>query len=107
MAGQVASSVDYEPGESTTALFGGNSNWRGPIWFPINYLIIEALQKFDFYHGDTFKIECPTGSGNARNLWEVSRELSDRLISLFTRDAGGNRPLYGHQEIFQKRPAWR
>ena len=99
--------LDYEPAESTSGLFGGNSNWRGPVWFPVNYLIIEALQKFDFYYGDGFTIDCPTGSGNAKNLWEVSGELSQRLIALFTRDGAGNRPMYGNAEKFQKDPQWR
>ncbi len=78
--------LKYQPAESRSSLFGGNSNWRGPVWFPINYLIIEALQKFDHYYGDDFKIECPTGSGKWMTLWEVSTELSQRLIALFTRD---------------------
>jgi hypothetical protein len=83
--------VDYEPGESATGMFGGNSNWRGPVWFPVNYLMIEALQKYHHYYGDSFRIECPTGSGNYMNLWEVSSELSRRLVALFTRDANGRR----------------
>lgn len=87
--------VDYEPGESTTGLFGGNSNWRGPVWFPVNYLMIEALQKYHHYYGETFRIECPTGSGRYMNLWEVASELSRRLTSLFMRDAGGRRPADG------------
>jgi len=99
-------SLDYEPAESTTGLFGGNSNWRGPIWFPLNYLIVEALQKFDFYYGDSFKIECPTNSGNQKNLWEVALDLSQRMISLFTRDDAGNRPLYGSIATFQQNPHW-
>jgi hypothetical protein len=103
----VCYSLDYEPAESTTPLFGGNSNWRGPVWFPINYLIIEALQKFDFYYGDDFTIECPTGSQTRKNLWDVSRELSDRLISLFTRDASSKRPLYGDHPLFQQHLGWR
>src|SRR5262249_51288313 len=80
--------VDYEPGESTNALFGGNSNWRGPIWFPINYLLIESLQKFDYYLGADFTIECPTGSGRMMTLWEVATELSRRLSSIFLRQNG-------------------
>jgi glycogen debranching enzyme len=75
--------VDYEPAESTTGLFGGNSNWRGPVWFPINYLIIEALQRFHQYLGDDFKVECPTGSGKEMNLLEVAIELSQRLTQIF------------------------
>ena len=84
--------VDYEPGESASGLFGGNSNWRGPVWFPVNYLMIEALQKYHHYYGDSFRIECPTGSGNYMNLWEVASELSRRLVALFLPDASGRRP---------------
>ncbi len=102
-----AYSVNYEPAESATDIFGGNSNWRGPIWFPLNYLLIEALQKFDYYYGDSFKIECPTGSGNHLTLWEVATELSVRLIRLFRRDAQGNRPIYGQNALFQQDPHWR
>ena len=87
--------VDYEPGESTTGLFGGNSNWRGPVWFPVNYLMIEALQKYHHYYGESFRIECPTGSGRYMNLWEVASELSKRLTSLFMRDQNGYRPSDG------------
>jgi hypothetical protein len=103
----VTYSVDYEPAESRTALFGGNSNWRGPVWFPLNYLLIEALQKFDFYYGDNFKIECPTGSGNQMTLWEVATELSKRLISLFARDEKGRRAVFGGTEKFQTDPLWK
>ena len=78
--------VDYEPAESSTGLFGGNSNWRGPIWFPVNYLLIESLQKFHHYLGDDFKVECPTGSGQMMTLWEVAAELSRRLTQIFLRD---------------------
>jgi hypothetical protein len=84
--------VDYEPGESASGLFGGNSNWRGPVWFPVNYLMIEALQKYHHYYGDSFRIECPTGSGNYMDLWEVASELSRRLVALFLPDASGRRP---------------
>jgi hypothetical protein len=84
--------VDYEPGESSTGLFGGNSNWRGPVWFPVNFLMIEALQKYHHYYGDAFRIECPTGSGRYMNLWEVASELSRRLVALFLRDKSGKRP---------------
>ena len=96
--------LDYQPAESRTALFGGNSNWRGPVWFPINYLIIEALQKFDHFYGDDFKIEYPTGSGNFLRLWDVATELSQRLIRLFTQDATGRRPIFGGQETLQNDP---
>ena len=99
--------VDYEPAESSTGLFGGNSNWRGPIWFPINYLIIESLQKFHHYLGDTFKVECPTGSGRMLTLWEVAADISRRLSSLFLRDADGRRPVYGATTKFQSDPHWR
>jgi len=99
--------VDYEPAESTTALFGGNSNWRGPIWFPVNYLIVEALLKFHTFWGDDFKVECPTGSGQMMNLEEVAHELSRRLTAIFTQDAAGRRPVYGGTELFQTDPHWR
>jgi hypothetical protein len=97
--------VDYEPGESTNNLFGGNSNWRGPIWFPVNYLLIEALQKFDYYYGADFKVECPTGSGRMLTLWEVSVELSRRLSSIFLQ-RDGRRPVYGDRELLQRDPNW-
>ncbi|PYS77069.1 MAG: glucosidase, partial [Acidobacteria bacterium] len=87
--------VDYEPAESTTGLFGGNSNWRGPVWFPANYLLIESLQKFHYYFGDDFRVECPTGSGRMLTLWEVAAELSRRLSRLFLRDEEGRRPVFG------------
>ena len=93
--------VDYEPAESSSGLFGGNSNWRGPIWFPVNYLLIESLQKFHHYYGDDFKVECPTGSGNMMNLWEVSEELSRRLSRIFLKDETGRRPVYGNWEKLQ------
>lgn len=96
--------VDYEPGESTSRLFGGNSNWRGPIWMPVNILIIEALQKFHHYLGDSFKVECPTGSCNYKNLWEVSQEISSRLVNIFTKDSYGKRPLYGAYDKLQQDP---
>ena len=78
--------VDYEPAESSTGLFGGNSNWRGPIWFPVNFLLIESLQKFHFFLGDNYKVECPTGSGQMLDLWEVAGEISQRLTRIFLRD---------------------
>src|SRR5262249_23129455 len=87
--------VQYEPGESSTGLFGGNSNWRGPIWFPINFLIIEALQKFHHYYGDDFLVECPTGSGETRTLWQIASTLARRLESIFLRDQAGRRPVFG------------
>ena len=99
--------VDYEPAESTTPLFGGNSNWRGPVWIPMNYLLIESLQKFHYYYGDDFKVECPTGSGRMLTLWEVAVELSQRLSSIFLRQDDGRRPAYGDRTIFQTDPHWR
>ena len=99
--------VDYEPSESSTGLFGGNSNWRGPIWFPVNFLIIESLQKFHFYLGDSYQVECPTGSGNSANLWQVAGEISQRLTRLFLRDENGRRPVFGGTEKFQTDPYWR
>ncbi|WP_442951416.1 MGH1-like glycoside hydrolase domain-containing protein [Oscillatoria sp. CS-180] len=99
--------VHYEPAESTSRLFGGNSNWRGPVWFPVNYLLIESLQKFHHYLGDDFRVECPTGSGNWMNLWEVASELSRRLTTIFLPDDKGDRPLYGGPGPFQSDPHWR
>ncbi len=93
--GGTRKTVAYEPAESQTGLFGGNSNWRGPVWFPINYLLIEALQKFDHYYGPEFAVECPTGSGRLVSLADVANELGDRLVSLFTLDANGRRPAAG------------
>ena len=98
--------VDYLPAESNTGMFGGNSNWRGPIWMPVNALIIRALQNFYMYYGDNFKIECPTGSDTLMNLFEVSKEISDRLTRIFTRDEHGRRPVYGGTEKFQTDPRW-
>ena len=89
-------SVRYQPAESDSGLFGGNSNWRGPIWFPINYLLIESLQKFHYYYGDDFKVECPTGSGQLVTINDVAEELSRRLVSIFLKDADGRRPVFGH-----------
>jgi hypothetical protein len=99
--------VDYEPAESTSGLFGGNSNWRGPIWFPINFLLIEAVQKFHHYYGDDFLVECPTGSGQMMTLWQIAEHLSRRLISLFVRGADGRRPVFGARELLQADPQWR
>jgi hypothetical protein len=99
--------VDYLPAESNTGMFGGNSNWRGPIWMPVNALILRALQNFYLYYGDNFKIECPTGSGKLMNLFEVSKEISDRLTRIFTCDQHGQRPVYGGTEKFQSDPHWR
>ena len=99
--------VDYLPAESNTGMFGGNSNWRGPIWMPVNLLIIRALVNFYLYYGDNFKIECPTGSGKMMNLFEVSKEIADRLARIFLRDEHGRRPVYGGTEKFQSDPHWR
>ncbi|MEP6705016.1 MAG: glucosidase, partial [Acidobacteriota bacterium] len=93
--------VDYEPAESSSGLFGGNSNWRGPVWFPVNYLLIESLQKFHYYYGDDLKVECPTGSGNLMNLWEVGEELSRRLSRIFLKGEEGYRPVFGNCEKLQ------
>jgi len=99
--------VDYEPAESSSGLFGGNSNWRGPIWFPVNFLLIESLQRFYHYLGDSFKVEYPTGSGHMLTLWEIAAELSERLTRIFLRNDLGDRPVYGGTEIFQSDPHWR
>jgi Mannosylglycerate hydrolase MGH1-like glycoside hydrolase domain len=99
--------LDYEPGESTSGLFGGNSNWRGPVWFPLNYLLIESLQRYHYFLGDDFKLQCPTGSGNDATLWEVATELSRRLISLFLKDESGRRPVHGRNAKFRDDPHWR
>jgi hypothetical protein len=99
--------VDYLPAESNTGMFGGNSNWRGPMWMPINLLILRALQQFYLYYGDNFKVECPTGSGNMMNLFEVSRELGRRIVTIFTRNDKGVRPVYGGTDKFQTDPHWK
>jgi hypothetical protein len=99
--------VQYEPAESSTGIFGGNSNWRGPIWFPLNFLIIESLQKYHYYYGDDLQVEFPTGSGTMLTLWEVARELSKRLASIFLRDESGRRAVFGGTEKFQSDPHWR
>jgi hypothetical protein len=98
---------DYEPAESTSGLFGGNSNWRGPVWFPLNYLLIEALQRFHFYLGDEYTIEYPTGSGRMLTLWQIALDLSQRLVGLFRRDSSGRRPFNGDSALFQTDPHWR
>jgi len=102
----VVQRLDYEPAESTTALFGGNSNWRGPAWFPVNYLLVEALRRLNDGLGTSFSVEFPTGSGDRRSLAEVADDLSDRLIRLFLRRADGTRPCYGGVERLQHDPAW-
>jgi len=99
--------VDYLPAESDTGMFGGNSNWRGPIWMPVNVVLIRALLSFYLYYGDNFKIECPTGSGRMMNLFEVAREIADRLTRIFLQDGRGRRPVHGGTEKFQSDPHWR
>ncbi len=99
--------VGYEPAESTTGAFGGNSNWRGPVWFPVNYLLIESLQKFHRYFGPEFQVECPTGSGQMMTLWEVAAEISRRLSHIFLRDEDGRRPVHGSNEVYGSDPNWR
>jgi hypothetical protein len=99
--------VAYEPGESTTPLFGGNSNWRGPIWFPVNHLLIESLQKLAYFYGDTVRIACPTGSDQLMTLGQVSAELAGRLTRIFLRDGSGRRPVFGEREKLQSDPHWR
>jgi hypothetical protein len=99
--------LDYEPGESTIPLFGGNSNWRGPVWMPLNYLLIEALRRYGEYYGTRFLIECPTGSGRRLTLRQVAAELARRVARLFLRDAGGRRPAAGEHALLQRDPAWR
>jgi hypothetical protein len=103
----VVAGVDYEPAESTTSMFGGNSNWRGPIWFPVNVSILESLERFHRFLGDDFRVECPTGSGRMLNLHEVADELRRRLIALFLRGADGRRPVDGERERFRTDPEWR
>jgi hypothetical protein len=99
--------VKYTPAESKNSMFGGNSNWRGPMWMPINLLLIRALQQFYLYYGDNFKVECPTGSGKMMDLFEVSKELNGRIVKIFTRDSYGRRPVFGGTEKFQNDPNWR
>jgi hypothetical protein len=99
--------VKYVPAESDSGMFGGNSNWRGPVWMPMNALVIRALLQFYLYYGDNFKIECPTGSGNSMNLFEVAREISARLARIFLRDESGRRPVFGGTEKFQTDPQWK
>jgi hypothetical protein len=100
-------SVHYEPGESRTGLFGGNSNWRGPIWFPVNYLLVQALRRFHEYYGETLQVECPTGSGQLMNLDEIANEITRRLVGTFQRGQDGRRPVFGANEKFQSDPHWR
>jgi hypothetical protein len=105
--GDRTETLTYSPGDSPVAMFGGNSNWRGPVWMPMNFLIIESLQKFGFYFGDSFKVEFPTGSGVEMNLWEVSLELQKRLVGIFLPDSNGRRPFQGRAEAIHTDPHWR
>jgi hypothetical protein len=104
--GGAAFTVDYEPGESTTGLFGGNSNWRGPVWFPVNYLVIEAVRRFARFFGDDVRVEHPAGSGTKVTLDQLADDLSARLVSIFTDDASGRRAVFGDEPLFQDHPAW-
>jgi hypothetical protein len=99
--------LEYEPGESHSGLFGGNSNWRGPIWFPLNFLIIESLQKFHHYLGDGYTVECPTGSGHLITLWEVAQDISQRLSRIFLRDEKSIRAVHGQSAKFQNDDHWK
>ena len=99
--------VNYLPAESDSGMFGGNSNWRGPVWMPVNALLIRALLSYYLYYGDNFQIECPTGSGNLMNLFEVAREIANRLTRIFLRDESGRRPVYGGTQKFQTDPHWK
>ena len=99
--------MNYLPAESDSGMFGGNSNWRGPVWMPVNALLIRALLSFYLYYGDNFEIECPTGSGNRMNLFEVAREIANRLTEIFLRDESGRRPVYGGTAKFQTDPHWK
>jgi hypothetical protein len=103
----VTATLDYEPGESTTPMFGGNSNWRGPVWFPVNYLLISALRVYHRFLGDAFTVPCPSPNGPACTLAEVADLLSERLIGLFVRGADGRRPVFGGVERLNRDPAWR
>ena len=102
-----AYTVAYEPAESTSGMFGGNSNWRGPVWTPVNTIIIRALLQFAAYYGDTFTIEYPTGSGAKRTLAEIAVDLAERMITIFTKDIDGHRPVFGGTDQFQNDPGWR
>jgi len=101
-----SSSIDYEPGESTSNLFGGNSNWRGPVWFPMNFLLMESMQRVHFYYGDDFKVEYPTGSGKKVNLWDAAADLARRLSRIFLR-RDGKRAVFGDDAMLQNDPHWR
>ena len=99
--------VNYLPAESDTGMFGGNSNWRGPVWMPMNVILLRSLLNLHVYYGDDFKIECPTGSGRHLNLLEVAKDLADRIMGIFVRDGSGRRPVHGGQPMMQTDPHWR
>ena len=99
--------MDYLPAESNNGMFGGNSNWRGPVWMPVNVILIRALLNYFTYYGDSFKVECPTGSGRMMNLFEVAKDIADRLAGIFLKDSSGRRPVYGGTKTFQEDPHWR
>jgi hypothetical protein len=99
--------VDYVPAEGNSGLFGGNSNWRGPVWFPINYLVLEALERYHHFYGNDLKVECPVGSGRLLNLQQVAQELQDRLARLFLPDATGRRPCHGDEARYAGDPHWK
>ena len=99
--------VEYMPGESDSGMFGGNSNWRGPIWFPMNYLLVQSMKRYHAYYGDDFKVECPTGSGTLMTLLEVARELERRLVSLFEMNEETGRPSHGEESQYRDDPAWK
>ncbi|HEX2452026.1 MAG TPA: hypothetical protein VHJ69_12825, partial [Gemmatimonadales bacterium] len=106
-AGGSTYAVDYVPGESNTGLFGGNSNWRGPVWFPINYLVLEALERYHHFYGDDLTVECPAGSGQRMNLAQAAQELARRLASLFLPGADGHRPCHGGDPRYANDPHWK
>jgi hypothetical protein len=103
----VRAEIDYEPAESTTDMFGGNSNWRGPVWFPLNYLVVEALDRYHRFFGDDYAVEYPTGSGRRMSVGAVAQDLRERLISIFVRGADGRRPCFGWVDRLQHDPNWR
>src|SRR5437763_14826570 len=103
----VTATIDYEPAESTTSMFGGNSNWRGPIWFPLNYLVVHALERYHRFFGDELKVQYPTGSGHQVPLNEIADDLRRRLVSIFLPGPDGRRPCFGGVERLQTDPAWK
>jgi hypothetical protein len=107
LPGLPGATIDYEPAESTTNMYGGNSNWRGPVWFPVNYLLIRSLINFHRFYGDDFELEYPTGSGVQRTLREIAGDLAERLIAIWLPDADGRRPVYGGTDRLQEDPAWK